>query len=208
MANLYGSISKDLRYIIEEHLNKIIGGVSVSLRFKDRLFLIILNFSQWVYNILEHKSEVERIVFEDEDKTEGFVLLPDMKWDGKTLENMYLLAIVNARDVTSIRDLTAGHISLLKNVRDKGLKAIEQKYALHASKVRVYLHYYPSFYHLHVHFTHINFQMPGWPERNHLVNQVIENISVDGDYYRKVALECVVKRNDGIFDLYKERFNE
>lgn len=32
----------------------------------------------WVYNILEHKSEADRIVFEDEDQTEGFILLPDL----------------------------------------------------------------------------------------------------------------------------------
>lgn len=38
---------------------------------------------QWVYNILEKKAEVERIVFEDPDPDVGFVLLPDFKWDQK-----------------------------------------------------------------------------------------------------------------------------
>ena len=32
----------------------------------------------WVYNILEHKKEAERIVFEDTDKVEGFLLAPDL----------------------------------------------------------------------------------------------------------------------------------
>jgi len=32
----------------------------------------------WVYNILTHQSEVERIVFEDTDEHEGFILLPDL----------------------------------------------------------------------------------------------------------------------------------
>lgn len=32
----------------------------------------------WVYNILSHVSEVERIVFEDDDPDEGFILLPDL----------------------------------------------------------------------------------------------------------------------------------
>ena len=31
---------------------------------------------QWIYNILDHKKEVERIIFEDEDPVNGFVLLP------------------------------------------------------------------------------------------------------------------------------------
>ena len=32
----------------------------------------------WVYNILDHKKEVDRIVFEDPDRQRGFVLLPDL----------------------------------------------------------------------------------------------------------------------------------
>lgn len=38
---------------------------------------------QWVYNILEKKAEADRIVFEDPDPRDGFVLLPDFKWDQK-----------------------------------------------------------------------------------------------------------------------------
>lgn len=30
----------------------------------------------WVYNILEHKQETERIIYEDEDDLNGFILLP------------------------------------------------------------------------------------------------------------------------------------
>ena len=47
----------------------------------------------WVYNILEHKKESERIVYEDLDPETGFVLLPDFKWSGKHVEDLYLLAI-------------------------------------------------------------------------------------------------------------------
>ena len=32
----------------------------------------------WVYNILTHQSEAEKIVFEDTDEHEGFILLPDL----------------------------------------------------------------------------------------------------------------------------------
>lgn len=32
----------------------------------------------WVYNILDHKKEVDRIVFEDTDRPNGLVLLPDL----------------------------------------------------------------------------------------------------------------------------------
>lgn len=33
---------------------------------------------EWVYNILDHKQESERILFEDEDDKNGFILLPGM----------------------------------------------------------------------------------------------------------------------------------
>lgn len=35
----------------------------------------------WVYNILEKKKEVDRLVFEDPDPEIGFMLHPDLKWD-------------------------------------------------------------------------------------------------------------------------------
>ncbi len=40
-------------------------------------YLLADQFSpQWIYNILDHKKEVDRIIFEDEDPVNGFVLLP------------------------------------------------------------------------------------------------------------------------------------
>lgn len=32
----------------------------------------------WVYNILDHKAETDRILYEDPDLVQGFVLLPDL----------------------------------------------------------------------------------------------------------------------------------
>lgn len=81
-----------------------------------RYFVII----QWVYNILDHTSEKDRIVFEDTDPKVGFILLPDLKWDGKTLETLYLLAIVHPKGIKSLRDLTEDHLPLLTNILQKG----------------------------------------------------------------------------------------
>ena len=50
---------------------------------------------QWVYNVLEHRKEVERIVFEDPDPATGFILAPDFKWNGKQTNDLYCLAIVH-----------------------------------------------------------------------------------------------------------------
>ena len=72
-----------------------------------------------MYNILEKKAEEERLVFEDPDPETGFVLLPDMKWDGKQVENLYLIAICHQRGIKSLRDLTEEHLPLLQNLETK-----------------------------------------------------------------------------------------
>ena len=79
---------------------------------------------QWVYNILDKKSEVERILFEDPDMKTGFILIPDIKWDGKELADLYVVALVEDRSLHSIRSLTAEHIPLLENIQKKGLVSI------------------------------------------------------------------------------------
>jgi m7GpppX diphosphatase len=43
---------------------------------------------------------------------------------------------------------------MLENVRNRGLHALKQRFGVAAENVRVYLHYLPSYYHLHVHFAH------------------------------------------------------
>ena len=84
------------------------------------LTLFCFFFLQWVYNILEKKAEAERVVFEDPDPVTGFVLLPDLKWDQKQLENLYLVAICHAHGIKSLRDLNKSHLPLLKNTLLKG----------------------------------------------------------------------------------------
>jgi len=54
----------------------------------------------------------------------GFILVPDMKWDGKQLEDLYVVALVQDRSLHSIRSLTAEHIPLLENIQKKGLVCI------------------------------------------------------------------------------------
>lgn len=152
--------------------------------------------NQWIYNILEHKKEVERIVFEDSDQETGFILLPDIKWTGESLENLYLQALVKRRDISCMRELTGEHLPLLKNILEKGTNAISEKYGLASNKMRIYFHYQPSFYHLHVHFTALSFVAPGtWAGKAHLLADVISNLEIDDNYYKKATISYTVKDN-------------
>ncbi|CAL8358388.1 unnamed protein product [Merluccius merluccius] len=160
---------------------------------------------QWVFNILEKKAEADRIVYEDSDKDVGFVLLPDMKWDQKQIHDLYLIAIVHQRDLKSLRDLTASHLPLLQNICTKGKAAILKRYGLPSSKLRIYFHYQPSYYHLHIHFTALSFDVPGCGVvRAHLLSDVIQNLQSDSHYYRKRTLSFPLRADDGLFSKFKQ----
>ncbi|KAG7322653.1 hypothetical protein KOW79_013999 [Hemibagrus wyckioides] len=160
---------------------------------------------QWVYNILEKKAEADRIVFEDPDPQDGFVLLPDFKWDQKQVDDLYLIAITHRRDVKSLRDLTPDHLPLLRNIREKGLEAIMKRYSVPASKLRVMLHYQPSYYHLHVHFITLDYEAPGCGvERAHLLTDVIQNLQDRPEYYRKHALTFPIRADDALLSKFRE----
>ncbi|XP_072252310.1 m7GpppX diphosphatase [Leuresthes tenuis] len=160
---------------------------------------------QWVYNILEKKAEAQRIVFEDPDPEVGFVLLPDLKWDQKQVDDLYLISITHQKGVKSLRDLTSEHLPLLQNILRKGQDAILQRYNLPASKLRVYLHYQPSYYHLHVHFTKLGYEAPGCGvERAHLLSDVIQNLQSDPRFYETRTLHFPLRADDGLLAKFKE----
>jgi len=154
----------------------------------------------WVYNFLEHKKEQERIIFEDPDPVSGFMMAPDFKWTGKQIEDLYCLAIVHKRGIKSLRDLNRSHLPLLYNLEREGKKAIQDKYGLKSSKIRAYFHYQPSYYHLHVHFTNLEYTPPGVNcEKSHCLETVISNLELSGSFYKTATLNFVVREKDKIY---------
>ncbi|KAK3711396.1 hypothetical protein QZH41_013504 [Actinostola sp. cb2023] len=85
---------------------------------------------QWVYNILDKQAEVERIQFEDPDCETGFILLPDMKWDQRQVENLYLVAICQQRHIKSLRDIDDSSLPLLKNILAKGKGSMQEQFVI------------------------------------------------------------------------------
>ncbi|XP_032954131.1 m7GpppX diphosphatase isoform X1 [Rhinolophus ferrumequinum] len=160
---------------------------------------------QWVYNILDKKAEADRIVFENPDPSDGFVLIPDLKWNQQQLDDLYLIAICHRRGIRSLRDLTAEHLPLLRNILREGQEAILQRYQVPADRLRVYLHYLPSYYHLHVHFTALGFEAPGsGVERAHLLAEVIENLEHDPEYYQQRTLTFALRADEPLLQLLQE----
>lgn len=184
-------------HLIEE-TPEIYKGVTLPYLEKEQFTL------DWVYNILEHKKEADNILYEDLDPASGFILLPDYKWNGQ-VESLYLLAIVMDRNIKSLRDLNATHLPMLQKIESKCVETIKLKFGYEKTQVRAYFHYQPSFYHLHVHFTYLQYEAPGIQcEKSHMLSTVISNIKLMSDYYQKATLAFVVKENDNLYLAYKE----
>lgn len=92
------------------------------------------------------------------------------------------------------------HLELLKNIREKGIATIKTKYGIHSTQLRIYLHYQPSFYHLHVHFTCLQHEAPGiFCEKSHLLDTVINNLELLSNYYQNATLLHVLKEGESLF---------
>ena len=113
----------------------------------------------WVWNIIDGKTEVEDVIFrtpQGRDGEEGFLLLPDLNWDRKTMESLHLLGLVERRDIWSLRDLKKKHIPWLQHMREKFIEATTSTYkGLERDQLKLYVHYQPTYYHLHIHIVHV-----------------------------------------------------
>ena len=160
---------------------------------------------QWVYNILEKKAEADRIVYEDPDPEHGFILLPDLKWEQTQVTNLYVMAVCYKHGIKTLRDLSATHLPLLKNILKQGKEAIVKTYNVNPSQLRVFVHYQPTYYHFHVHFTHVEYDAPGSVVgRAHLLQDVIDNIeNFDRNYYAKKTLQFNIREKNKLFTRLK-----
>ncbi|KAI5960819.1 uncharacterized protein KGF55_004389 [Candida pseudojiufengensis] len=158
---------------------------------------------KWVYNILFEGKEFESVIYHDKSKN-GFVLLPDMKWDKVNLENLYLCCIVNRMDIGSIRDLSGDDVKYLKNLQFIIRTVTFEKFGLSPDELKIFVHYQPSYYHFHLHI--VNVHHPGLGDgiaigKAILLDDVIDNLKLDGDYYKKKTISYVLGENHGLWQI-------
>ncbi|KAI1158935.1 HIT-like domain-containing protein [Nemania serpens] len=113
----------------------------------------------WVYNIIEGRKEVEDVIYRTplgRDGDEGFLLLPNLHWDRKTIDALHLLGIVERRDLWSLRDLKKKHLPWLRHMRAKLIDATVKTYPqIEEDQLKLFFHYQPTYYHLHIHVVHV-----------------------------------------------------
>ena len=118
----------------------------------------------WMFNILNGLTEQEDVVLRsswDSPDDSGFLLLPDLNWDRSTITSLHLLALVQRRDIQSIRDLQKKHVPWLRKLRAEIASSVAERYGVDTDEIKVYCHYHPTYYHFHVHAVHVMLEPEG-----------------------------------------------
>lgn len=140
---------------------------------------------KWIYNIIDGISEQESILYRDE----LCIVIPTYMWDSKNIEKLHLLCLPTDITLRSIRSLNSTHIPLLEHMKKVTLDIIKQKYDIDERYIKMFFHYEPSTYHLHIHFVNVsNNEARSSVEYSHELNNVIFNLSLLSDYYQRAIL--------------------
>jgi m7GpppX diphosphatase len=168
------------------------------------------NSLSWICNVVDAKKEVERLLVNHKD----FVLNVDTKWRSHpdalstprsewyqhpATADLYCLGIVKQSGLRTLRDLRGEHVPMLKAMMQEGTKAIQTIYGIESNQIRVFVHYQPQFYHFHVHFTRLENEVGCSVERGHLVSDIVQNLGMDSDYYKKRTISFRLRTTDTLY---------
>ena len=143
------------------------------------------NKDKWIYNIIDGTSEQELILHRDET----CIIISTYMWDSINIDKLHILCLPKDVSLRSIRSLTAQHIPLLEHMKKVTLETIKNKYGLDECYLKIFFHYEPSTYHLHIHFVNTaHYDARSSVEYSHELNNVIFNLSIYSQYYKVAFL--------------------
>ena len=140
---------------------------------------------RWIYNIIDGISETDKILFRDEQ----CIVVPTYLWNSQDIDKLHILCLPTNKQLRTIRELNAESIPLLQHMKAVTLKTIETTYGINEGNLKMFFHYDPSTYHLHIHFVNTA-HIYTWSsvEYSHDFDSVIFNLQLDGNYYKKINL--------------------
>lgn len=146
------------------------------------------NKDKWIYNIIDGISEQQNILYRD-DKC---IVIPTYVWDAVNLNKLHILCIPTDTTLRCIRSLTNKHIPLITHMKKQTIKIINQLYKLNEANLKIYFHYIPSTYHLHIHFVNTEYIDAGSSvEYSHSINNVLFNLEICPTYYQQIVLHIL-----------------
>jgi m7GpppX diphosphatase len=140
---------------------------------------------RWIYNIIDGVAEQDNIIYRDE----SIIVIPTYTWDSINIDKLHILCLPTDKSLRTIRDLTVENVTLMEHMKRVTLQQIEEKYGLKEENLKMFFHYDPSTYHLHIHFINTG-NTESWSsvEYSHELDMVIFNLKMDSEYYKKIKL--------------------
>jgi m7GpppX diphosphatase len=155
----------------------------------------------WLHALLAKTAEQDRLLLEDSCAELGFLMY---SFDAALLQSVrerpaafQALVVVQRRDLRTLRDLDGSCLDLLRNIRDRVMAFVETSTGINPEEVRLFLHYKPTYFHLHVHVHHID--MAPKSHKDHCLHDVIDHLVMDSDYYRKKTLSYKLSTADELY---------
>ncbi len=160
--------------------------------------LVRIEKSKWIYNIIDGSAEQDKVIYQDTH----FVLVANGNWDinnlsEQNLKQIHLLAIPRDTSLKCIRSLTGQNVTLLEYIKNISLEEINKKYGINPNRFKMYFHYYPSVFQLHLHFVDTNNNEGGALtlfEGCYDLDTVIYNLKIKSDYYQDIVLNIRVNQ--------------
>ena len=146
----------------------------------------------WIENIFAGTKEADRILFMDE----SIVLAPDLKMDLTDPSSLYLQCILRDSSIRSVRDLRAAHLPVLRAARGKIFQVAREKLKCQPSELRIFMHYFPTFWWAHIHVQHVTFPLLGGSScvgKAILLEDIMCNLELKDDYYASATLVTALK---------------
>jgi m7GpppX diphosphatase len=148
-----------------------------------------INF-KWIRKIISGEAEPEKIL----ERNDDFLVARDWKFDlshdeeGHAIfdrENLHILGIP-VKQIGSLRDIELEDVPMLNKMKEKALELCREIFDVQRDEVKIYFHYPPTTYHLHIHFTWVDLSDSTVNfERAYDFDTVIRNIQLDPNYYRE-----------------------
>jgi len=160
--------------IVKETYDEYINDLTIRNNDKDK----------WIYNLIDGISEQDLILHRDDI----CLVIPTFTWNSTDISKLHILCIPNDKNIRTIRSLDKTHIPLLQHMKQTTLNIIKNKFNLDETNLKIFFHYTPSTYHLHIHFINLNYHSCSSVEYSHDLDTVIFNLSLDTDYYKKIKL--------------------
>ena len=154
---------------------------------------------QWIYDVIDGEREADKVLYNSDE----FMILPDADAQNVAGRILNWLVIFKDRSLRSVRDLRGGengHLPLLRRVH----QTLRQLLLSSQDDTMLYFHCPPSVWqlHLHVAFPCDVLRTTNDMQKVQFLDDVISNLEIDPEFYRKATLTYVLPIGHELIRLY------